>query len=209
MSFALLLAAGALSAAAPARPSILLVTIDTLRADRVGCYGYAAAETPNFDRLAREGVRFAEARSPAPLTLPAHASLLSGLLPPRTGVRDNGIFRLGEAAPHLAVALKAAGYRTAAVVGSVVLDRAYGLARGFDAYDDNQRVGERAAFDYLERGASQVAEAAVRELRSLAPPFLLWVHLYDPHRPWVAPESYARRHPDRGYDAEIAFADAA
>lgn len=185
-------------------PSILLITIDTLRADHVGCYGSRAATTPNIDRLAREGVRFDEARSHVPLTLPSHATMLTGLLPPRHGLRANGLSTLRPDVATVASVLEGKGYKTGAVVASVVLDRAHGLDRGFDLYDDNQRVGDKRAFEYLERGASQIAEAAERQLRSLDPPFFLWVHLYDPHAPWVAPESLRRRHPDRGYDAEIA-----
>lgn len=190
-------------------PSILLVTFDTLRADHVGCYGHLEAETPNLDRLASEGTRFDEARSHVPLTLPSHATILTGLLPPHHGVRGNGLFRLRANAPVLALALRERGYTTAAIVSSVILDRAYGLDRGFETYDDNQRVGDRRAFNYLERGANQVAESVARMLPRMKPPFFLWVHLYDPHRPWVAPPRYASRHPESPYDAEIAFADAA
>ena len=185
-----------------ARPSILLVTIDTVRADHVGCYGSTAARTPNLDRLAAEGVRFEEARSHVPLTAPSHATMLTGVLPPRHGVRGNGAFRLRPEAPSLPEALRRSGYGTAAVVASVVLDRATGLERGFDTYEDNQRQGPKAAFRYLERGASQIETASLSALEHLKPPFFLWVHLYDPHVPWVSPLG-------EGYDAEIAFADAA
>jgi len=140
-----------------------------------------------------------------PLTLPSHASLLTGLLPPRHGLRANGLGQLKPGVTTLATVLKARGYRTAAVVASVVLDRAHGLDRGFDVYDDNQRVGDRAAFDYAERGASQIASAVQAALGKLDAPFFLWVHLYDPHRPWVAPSRFA----GGGYEAEIAFADEA
>ena len=140
-----------------------------------------------------------------PLTLPAHATLLTGMLPPRHGLRANGLGQLKPGMTTLATVLKARGYRTAAVVASVVLDRAHGLDRGFDTYDDNQRVGDRAAFDYAERGASQIASAAQAALGKLETPFFLWVHLYDPHRPWVAPSRFT----GGGYDAEIAFADEA
>jgi len=206
------LAAGLLRCARPEPGpplSILLVTIDTLRADRVGCYGAAAAETPNLDRLAQEGTRFEDARAHVPLTLPSHATILTGLLPPRHGVRGNGLFRLAAEAPTLQSELKAHGYSTAAVVASVVLDHEYGLGRGFDVYDDNQRVGDKTSFNYLERGASQVAASVERILPGLRPPFFLWVHLYDPHRPWVAPEPFRSRHAGDPYAAEIAFADAA
>jgi arylsulfatase A-like enzyme/Flp pilus assembly protein TadD len=198
---ATLLLAAAACAQAP-KPSILLVTIDTLRADRVGCYGYANARTPTLDHLARDGVRFEEARSHVPLTAPAHATILTGVLPPRHGVRGNGAFPLNPDAPALAEALKRSGYRTAAVVGSVVLDRATGLDRGFESYDDNQRRGPKSAFAYLERGGTQIEESARNALDRLEPPFFLWVHFYDPHMPWVSPTG-------EGYDCEIAFADAA
>ena len=185
------------------------MTIDTVRADHVGCYGRGDAETPNLDRLAAEGVRFDEARSHVPLTAPSHATILTGVLPPQHGVRGNGTSHLTADASVLAVALREGGYRTAAVVASVVLDRATGMDRGFDSYDDNQRVGPRSAFQYLERGASQIRDSALGALDRLEPPFFLWVHFYDPHLPWVAPSPFADRHPGRGYDAEIAFADAA
>ena len=191
------------------RPSILLVTIDTVRADHVGCYGSAEAETPNLDRLAARGVLFDDARSHVPLTAPSHATILTGVLPPRHGVRGNGTSHLAAEAPAVAVALHDGGYHTAAVVASVVLDRATGLNRGFDSYDDNQRVGPRSAFQYLERGASQVESAALGAVDRLERPFFLWVHFYDPHQPWVAPSPFAERHVGRGYDAEIAFSDAA
>ena len=120
---------GPVAERAKPRPSILLVTIDTLRADHVGCYGSADAETPNLDRLAAEGVRFDDARSHVPLTAPSHATILTGVLPPRHGVRGNGSSHLAADAPDLAVALREGGYRTAAVVASVVLDRSTGLNR--------------------------------------------------------------------------------
>jgi len=201
--------AGCARPAATAPPSVLLVTFDTLRADHVGCYGDREAETPSLDALAAEGVRFDEARSHVPLTLPSHATILTGRLPPHTGVRGNGLFRLDRGVPTLAGALRERGYATAAVVASLVLDRTYGLDRGFETYDDNQRVGAKRAFNYLERGANQIADTVSRLLPRLKPPFFLWVHLYDAHRPWVAPAPYSGRHPGRPYDAEIAFADAA
>jgi arylsulfatase A-like enzyme/Tfp pilus assembly protein PilF len=185
------------------------VTFDTLRADRIGAYGYPAAETPNLDRMAREGTLFEEARTHVPLTLPSHATVLTGLLPPRHGLRGNGPFRLSGSIPTIASVLRERGYDTAAAVSSVVLDRLTGLDRGFQQYDDNQRIGDRAAFNYLERAASQMVDAATRQISRLSPPFFLWVHLYDPHVPWVAPPSFSARHPGRPYDAEITFADEA
>ena len=209
--FAPLLLAVALAtppAEPPVRPSVILVTLDTTRADHIGCYGAARAATPTLDALARGGMRFEHALSPAPLTLPAHASLFSGRVPRRHGVRDNAGFRLDPEVPLLAERLAAAGYTTAAFVSAAVLDRDAGLSRGFAIYDDNVRVGDPRAFDYQERAASQTVDAALSRLDALKPPYFLWIHLYDPHLPYVPPEPYASRFPDRPYDAEIAFMDA-
>jgi arylsulfatase A-like enzyme/Flp pilus assembly protein TadD len=192
----------------PVRPSVILVTLDTTRADHLGCYGAARAATPTLDALARGGVRFEQALSPAPLTLPAHTSLLSGRVPRRHGVRDNAGFKLDPQVPLLTERLAAVGYTTAAFVSAAVLDRDAGLSRGFAIYDDNVRVGDPQAFDYQERAASQTIDAALSRLDELKPPYFLWVHLYDPHLPYVPPEPYASRFPDRPYDAEIAFMDA-
>jgi len=118
-------------------PSVLLVTIDTVRADHVGAYGDREAETPNLDRLAREGVRFDSAISAVPLTLPSHATILSGLLPPHHGLRNNGSGSFPGNRETLATRLSAAGYRTGAFVGAYVLDHRFGLNRGFETYDDD------------------------------------------------------------------------
>ena len=210
ISFAFLmgLAAAGAPTEAPARPSVILVTLDTTRADHLGCYGAARAATPTIDALARSGVRFTQALSPAPLTLPAHTSLMSGRVPRRHGVRDNVGFKLDGKIPLLAERLRAAGYTTAAFVSSAVLDREGGLDRGFATYDDNVRVGDRQAFDYEERAASQTVDALMPHLAELKTPFFLWVHFYDPHFPYVPPEPYATRFKDRPYDGEIAFVDA-
>ena len=195
--------------------NLLLVTIDTLRADRVGAFGSARGLTPTLDRLAAGGLRLTRAYTTAPLTLPAHASLLTSSSPPVHGVRNNSLFRLGESAPTLATVLKAAGYRTGAFVGAFVLDARFGLGRGFDVYDD--RYGEKAIGDPgegPERRAEEVVararawiadQSAIRNPQS-AMPWFAWVHLYDPHEPYSAPEPYASRH--EPYDAEVAYADA-
>ncbi|HEV7519075.1 MAG TPA: sulfatase, partial [Thermoanaerobaculia bacterium] len=199
--------------------NLLLVTLDTVRADHLGAYGDAAAETPSLDRLAREGIRFAAASSPVPLTLPAHSSLLSGLLPPHHGLRNNGAGSFPADRPTLATRLSAAGYRTGAFVGAFVLDHRFGLARGFDTYDDEmerdpsggrgldaERRGDQVvdrALAWLGKGdAASPARPASRQ------PFFLWVHLYDAHAPYDPPAPYRDRHPGRPYDGEIAFADA-
>ncbi len=195
-------------AAAPAPERILLVSIDTLRADHVGSYGAERASTRNLDALAASGVRFDAAVSPAPLTLPSHTSLMTALDPPGHGVRHNEVFRLPDAVPTLAEHLKQAGYATAAVVGSLVLDRRYGLARGFDFYDD--RMGERVAggAGWPERRADQVVDAAIARLASLGPRFFLWVHFYDPHLAYDPPPGFASAFPTRPYAGEVAFVDA-
>jgi choline-sulfatase len=207
------------------RCNVLLITIDTLRTDRVGAFGSRLGLTPNLDRLAAEGIRFTRAYTSAPLTLPAHASILTASHPPVHGLRANGLFRLGPGVPTLATVLKSAGYRTGAFVGSFVLDARFGLNRGFDVYDD--RYGERHADDGTE-GAERRAEDVMKPAlawilatpRSPAPeslriptaeseitrPWMAWVHFYDPHDPYRAPEPYASRF--EPYDAEVAYTDA-
>lgn len=187
--------------------SVLLITLDTTRADHIGCYGASFAETPNIDSLAKEGVRFDNAYSPVPLTLPSHASILTGLVPRRHGVRDNALFRLDTPIPVLTEILKRCGYATAAFISSVILDRSVGLDSGFDVYDDSVRIGERSAFNYEERAASQVTDAALSSLDKLEPPFFLWVHYFDPHLSYIPPEPFRTRFKDRLYDGEIAFMD--
>lgn len=201
-------AAGAGDVPAPAqRPSVLLVTLDTTRADHLGAYGAAFARTPHFDALARSGIRFERALAPTPLTLPSHASILTGLVPRRHGVRDNSGFSLAAEATTLTERLREAGYATAAFVSSAVLDRTGGLDRGFALYDDGVRVGDRSAFGHVERAAAQTTDAVLERLPSLAAPFFLWVHYFDPHLPYVPPEPWRGRFKDRPYDGEIAYVD--
>jgi arylsulfatase A-like enzyme/cytochrome c-type biogenesis protein CcmH/NrfG len=192
-----------------AQPSILLVTIDTLRADHVGCYGAAGASTPTLDALAARGVRFATAVAHTPLTAPSHASILTGLLPVRHGVRDNGIFVLRRDVPTLAEAFTKGGYQTAAFVSGFPLDRRFGFDRGFGAYDDRLPHGtDRRRAPYVERTADATTDAALRFLARAPAPFFLWVHYFDPHAPYQAPGEFGTRFADRPYDGEIAFVDA-
>jgi len=190
--------------------NLLLVTIDTLRADRVGAFGSARGLTPTIDRLAAGGLRLTRAYTSAPLTLPAHASLLTSSSPPVHGVRNNSLFRLRADAPTLATVLKEAGYRTGAFVGAFVLDARFGLGRGFDVYDD--RYGDKAIGDPGE-GPERRAEDVVTPARAwilgapASTPWFAWVHLYDPHAPYNAPEPFASR--SEPYDAENAYTDAA
>jgi arylsulfatase A-like enzyme/tetratricopeptide (TPR) repeat protein len=186
--------------------NLLLVSIDTLRADRVG-----GDLTPTINALAARGVRFVAARSVVPLTLPAHASLMTGLLPPAHGVRLNGVHRLTADKPTLARLLRSAGYRTGAVIGAYVLDRRFGLGEGFDSYDDDiARGNESAASVEAERRGEVVADRALAWLRSQRGdrPFFLWVHFYDPHAPYDPPPSFLERAHGLAYDGEVAYADA-
>jgi choline-sulfatase len=186
--------------------SILLITIDTLRADRVGAYGDAKARTPALDALARQGVLFERAYTPVPITLPAHVSLMTGLLPPAHGVRGNGAFALGPSVPTLAEALKASGRRTAAFVGGFPLSRRFGLSRGFDEYDDAMSKSAGVNYDFAERRARDVVDAATRWLSQNPGAVFVWVHLFDPHAPYDPPPEF---HTDDPYRDEIASADAA
>ena len=191
--------------------NVLLVTIDTLRRDRLGAYGSASGLTPTLDRLAGTGLRYTRAFSHVPLTLPAHTSILTGLTPRHHGVHNNLAFRLDDRVPTLATMLKDAGYRTGAFVGAFVLDARFGLARGFDTYDDRYpRETGAPTFRISERRAAEVLKAAGDWILARGPaleaPWFAWVHLYDPHAPYEAPQEFrAARAP---YDAEVAYTDA-
>jgi arylsulfatase A-like enzyme/thioredoxin-like negative regulator of GroEL len=204
---------------APAKPpetalNVLLITLDTTRADRLGCYGYAGARTPRLDRLAGEGVRFENAFADAPITLPSHASILTGLHPFAHGVRNNGNFYLPARFETLATVLGGRGYRTAAFVSSFVLDRRYGLARGFGTYDDRTDEPENPGWNpEAERRGDRTALACNHWLDAYAAeragvPFFVWLHLYDPHEPYRPPPPFLEPFAGRPYDGEIAFADA-
>ncbi len=190
-------------------PSIVLLTLDTTRADSLGCYGGKAASTPNLDALAARGTRYALALTPSPLTLPAHCSLLTGLDPPFHGVRDNGTAVLPPSLPTLATVLAGRGYATGAFVSSRVLDRRFGLNRGFRTYDDRMAAEREGEHGYPERDARAVTSAALAWL-SRAPrgrPYFLWVHYYDPHSPYVAPGDRRDAPVARRYAGEVAYMD--
>jgi arylsulfatase A-like enzyme/Flp pilus assembly protein TadD len=196
---------------APPLENVLLVTLDTVRADRLGSYGCTTAETPSLDALAREGARFEQALAAAPLTLPSHATLLTGTIPPRHGVHQNGTGPLAASVPTLAETFQASGLRTGAFVGSFVLDASFGLARGFEVYDDEIPRDPTALTPGLEaeRPAADVVDRALLWLgRDDARPFFAWVHLYDAHAPYEPPEPYRARFAGRPYDGEIAAVDA-
>lgn len=192
------------------RPNLLLITLDTTRADRIGAYGCASALTPVLDQLAAEGVLFERAYSPAPLTLPVHASLLTGLYPPEHGLRTNGAGSLPQALTTLSELLARCGYDTGAFVGSFVLDGKFGLKQGFDVYDD-ELVGAQPTQESLhrQRDGKLVVDAALKWLHTpRSKPFFCWVHLYDPHAPYDAhSEVLNRAFDDSPYDGEIAYVD--
>jgi len=184
----------------PMARNVLVVTIDTLRADRVGVYGATNVATPNIDRLAREGAWAPQATVHAPLTRPSHVSLFTGLYPAEHGVRDNVSPPLADDVPVLAEIFRRDGFATGAFVASAVLDRQSGLARGFDLYSDRFAPGADR-----RSGDAVVAEAiAWMKPRS---PFFAWVHLYDPHAPYLPPEPYASQYRGRPYDGTVAWCD--
>lgn len=204
----------ALAAQTPAaKPDVFLVTIDTLRADHVHCYGYAGVETPALDALAKAGIRFSQAYTPSPITNTSHASILTGLLPSSHGVTDFGV-PLSATHPTLAVLLKSQGYQTGAFIGAVILDSktlAPGFDRGFDFYDNfPEQPQTQSRWGRIERRGMEVVEHAESWLnQNAAGPHFLWVHLYDPHDPYEPPAPYSERYKDRLYDGEIAYADSA
>jgi len=204
----LALAPGCGPGPAPPPRRIVLASIDTLRADHVGSYGAARAATRELDTIAARGVRFEAALSPAPLTLPAHATLLTGRDPPGHGVRHNSIHRLAPEVPTLARGLGEAGYATAAFVGARVLERRFGLDQGFAVYDDGVAGSAPGPTGFAERPADAVVDAALAWLARAPDHFFLWVHFYDPHRPYAPPPGFASAFASRPYDGEIAFADA-
>jgi arylsulfatase A-like enzyme/Tfp pilus assembly protein PilF len=189
-------------------PNVLVVTIDTLRADRVGVYGHGAAATPHLDALARRGTRFENALSAVPLTGPSHATIFTGHYPPVHGVRDNVFFPFDNRHPTLATLLKANGYQTAAFVGAYPVSSSFGFGRGFDHYDEDYHDTPQGG-EVAERPADEVADAALAWLSEAGDqPFFMWVHFYDPHTPYAPPPPYRDRFGDRPYDGEIAFTDA-
>jgi choline-sulfatase len=194
---------------APARPDIIVVTIDTLRADRILRGAGPAGPAPAVDAVGREGAAFLDATAHAPLTLPSHASIFTGRYPPVHGVRDNAGFTLDPALPTLASTLRGAGYRTAAFVSSFVLRASTGLSQGFDLYDDRfAGLGSsRLTTSRLERRGPEVAREAARWLATAPRPYFLWVHFYDPHAPYDPPPAFASKFPAQPYDGEVAASD--
>ena len=187
---------------------LVVITLDTTRADRLSPYGYANVSLPHLERIAREGVIFEQATSVAPLTLPAHTSLFTGLLPPNHGVRDNSDHALADAHTTLADTLLARGFRTSAAVASIVLGPDRGLQQGFEQYHAVPDESRETPGGH-QRRADAVMNDAIRWLDTVGDSrFFLWTHLYDPHRPYDPPEPYATTYGHNLYVGEIAFADA-
>src|SRR6266850_1483601 len=194
----------------PPRPNILIITVDTLRADRVGCYGYAGGLTPNVDALAKDGVVFERGVAQVPLTWPSHAAIFTGTYPFHNGVQDFTGQPLSDRFRTLAESLKDHGYATGAVVSSFVLDRSWGLARGFESYDDAFAGQEflQKNLGLVERRAEESVDHSLSWLEAHpAQPFFLWLHLYDPHSPYNAPEPFHSQYAKQPYEGEVAYAD--
>jgi arylsulfatase A-like enzyme/tetratricopeptide (TPR) repeat protein len=196
------------------KPNVLLITVDTTRADHLPVYGYKNVRTPNIDSLARNGVLFRQCATAAPLTLPSHCSIMTGLYPTFHGVRVNGNTALSSDHLTLAEAFAAHGYQTGAFVGAFVLDGRWGLNQGFDHYDDQFDLKKYKKLDLglVQRPGNKVVDAALNWLDGRkTKPFFAWVHLYDPHTPYAPPEPYRSQYASNGvrglYDGEIAFMD--
>jgi arylsulfatase A-like enzyme/Tfp pilus assembly protein PilF len=195
---------------APGSLNLVLVTLDTLRADRLGCYGFAGIQTPHIDAVAREGVVFEQATSTAPMTLPSHASILSGLIPPHHGVRDNGGFFLEASTVTLAERLQQAGWTTGAFIGAWVLDSRWGLDQGFDLYSDRFDLSKYKVVNLgtVQKKGDEVMDLALAWLKTVKTRrFFAWIHLYDPHTPYDPPAPFDELYPGQPYLGEIAYTD--
>ena len=214
---------------AKARPNLVMIVIDTLRSDHLGCYGYTAIETPHIDRLALDGILAENATSHVPITLPSFSSIMTSTLPPTHGVHSNEGFHLDDSSVTLAEILKEEGYSTSAVAGAAVLDSSSGLFQGFDRYDDDFQMaytgyevylkGPRQVKSDTQRRAGDVTQAALGYVDSLSgdSPFFLFVHYFDPHAPYDPPPPYSKSDPSVAenayarhlevYDGEIAYPD--
>ncbi|MDA1305679.1 MAG: sulfatase-like hydrolase/transferase [Acidobacteria bacterium] len=199
-------------AAVPSTPmNVVLITLDTLRADHVGSYGATMVDTPHLDRLASQGVVFEQAMTTAPLTLPAHSSIMTGQFPPVHGVRDNGGFFLGPEQVTMAEILSERGYQTGATVGAFVLDSKWGLDQGFGTYQDDFDLSGIKAMSLasVKRPGNEVVDLALAWMEGVADQqFFAWLHLYDPHAPYESPEPYRSRYRGHPYRGAIAFTDA-
>jgi arylsulfatase A-like enzyme/Tfp pilus assembly protein PilF len=191
----------------PGRWNVLLITIDTLRPDRLGCYGNVRVKTPVIDGLAQRGALFSRGFAHTPETLPSHTNILLGTTPLVHGVHDNQNFIVAEEFLTLAEHLKRYGYATGAFVGAFPLDSRFGLTQGFDVYDDNYGTSGSQEFSYVERKAEVVVDKALGWLDSQKSPWFLWIHCFDPHQRYDPPEPFKTEYKDRLYDGEVAYVD--
>lgn len=187
--------------------NVLLITIDTLRPDRLGCYGSPYLKTPTIDDLAKDSVLFERAFAHTPLTLPSHANILLGLTPLEHGVHDNGFFRVPETYPTMATVLKESGYSCGAFIGAFPLDARFGLNRGFDIYDHGYRSDSGLDFKFAERKAEEVISSALDWLKKQWAPWFLWVHCFDPHQPYEPPPPFSEKYKTDLYSGEVAYTD--
>jgi arylsulfatase A-like enzyme/Tfp pilus assembly protein PilF len=194
--------------------NLVVITLDTTRADRIGAYGYPNAGTPHLDALAEDGVLFDHASTAAPITLPAHSSLFTGRFPPQHGVRDNGGYYLSDREQTLAETLKARGYATGGFIAAYVLDSKWGIAQGFDTYFDDFDLSKYKVFSMgaIQRPGNEVVDHALPWIdqqldQQRRKPFFAWVHLYDAHAPYNPPDPFKSRYPGNAYQGEISFAD--
>jgi arylsulfatase A-like enzyme/Tfp pilus assembly protein PilF len=195
----------------PAKRNLILVTLDTTRADRLGCYGYPGAETPALDRLAEQGVAFDAAYAPTPITLPSHATLLTGLYPVFHGVRNNGSYELLDKYRTLAEIFRENGWRTGAFISAFVLHSRYGMAQGFEAFGDDLMLQGYPKLNSLEirsRSARKTLDETLLWLKDVRKEkFFLWIHFFDPHRPYRAPLRFVEKFSKEPYDGQIAYMD--
>jgi arylsulfatase A-like enzyme/Tfp pilus assembly protein PilF len=189
--------------------NFLLITIDTLRADRLSCYGSQGVKTPNIDGLAQNGVLFSRAFAHATTTLASHTNILLGVTPLYHGVHDNSNFIVRKEFLNLAKWLKDYGYSTGAFVGAFPLDSRFGLTQGFDIYDDNYGTQGPLELTFVERKAEVVVDKALAWLKNQKNPWFLWIHCYDPHQPYNPPEPFKTQYKDHPYDGEVAYVDSA
>jgi len=187
--------------------NVLLITIDTLRPDRLSCYSHEHLQTPHIDRLAERGVVFTRAFAQTPMTLPSHATILLGTTPLYHGVHDNSNFIVREEFLTLAELFKSKGYSTGAFVGAFPLDSRFGLTQGFDVYDDHYGYKGAQEFTYVERRAEVVVERALEWLKGQREPWFLWIHCFDPHQRYDPPEPFRTQYQEQSYDGEVAYVD--
>jgi arylsulfatase A-like enzyme/Flp pilus assembly protein TadD len=189
--------------------NVCLITIDTLRPDRLSCYNRDHLITPNIDKLAERGILFSRAFAHTPTTLPSHTNIFLGTIPPYHGVHDNANFVVEEEFLTLAEHLKKHGYATAAFVGAFPLDSRFGLTQGFDLYDDNYGSKSNQEFSYVERRAEVVVEKALHWLKEQKNHWFIWVHCFDPHQRYAPPEPFKTQYRGHPYEGEVAYVDSA